>query len=303
MSVASIRSPSPRRRKGAGGVGLAHSAFAAGPVAGSGMLLASCTSIQIGAALARGTFAAVGPLGAAGWRFALAAAVAAVVVRPRVRSWSAARWRSVVGFGIAAAVNEVCLYEALARLPLGMAVTLEFLGPIAVALAGNRGRRQTLCAVLALGGVAAMCLSRLTADPVGIAFALAAAMGWGAYILASERAGRDSRPADSLALSLVIAALVTSPFAVAHASAATGSRTLVVLVVVAVLGTVIPYALEMAALRRLAADAVGVLFSVEPAIASLVGLVALGQGLRPVEVCGLALVVFAGANVLREPRS
>lgn len=113
-------------------------------------------------------------------------------------------------FGAVAARNELCLYEALVRLPLGMAVTLEFLGPVAVALANGLGRRRILCTGLALAGVATICLTRVAVSGSGIAFALAAAAGWGAYIVASERVGRDERPADSLAVSLLLAALLTA---------------------------------------------------------------------------------------------
>jgi inner membrane transporter RhtA len=265
------------------------------------MLLASCASIQVGAALARTTFPAVGALGAAGWRFTLAAIVMLAAARPRLRNWTAVRWRAVAGFGLAAAANEVCLYQALARLPLGMAVTLEFLGPIGVALVAGRGRRQMSCVVLALGGVAALCMTRLALDPVGVAFALAAAGGWAAYIVSSQHAGRHDRPQDSLAVSLALAAVLTSPLAITHAAAVSNlGTTLLALVVVAVLGTAVPYALEMAALKRLSARSAGVLFSVEPAIAALVGLVALRQGLGFVQVLGIAMVAAAGANVLRD---
>jgi inner membrane transporter RhtA len=137
-------------------------------------------------------------------------------------------------------------------------------------------------------------------DPVRVGFALPAA-GWAAYIVASQRAGRYDRPQDSLALSLAMAAVRTSPLAITHAAAVTFSdTTLLVLVVVAVLGTVVPYALEMAALRRLTVSSAGVLFSVEPATAALVGLAALGQSLGLVQVLGVVMVVAAGASVLRD---
>jgi inner membrane transporter RhtA len=194
-------------------------ALTAGPVAGGGILLASCLSIQVGAALATTTFARVGAAGAAGWRFALAAVVLLVTARPRLRSWTAARWRLVIAFGLAAAGNEVCLYQALDRLPLGMAVTLEFVGPLAVALPGARRPRHLVCAVLA---------------------------------------------------------------------------------VVALLGTALPYMLELAALRRLSASMAGVLFAIEPAIAALVGLIVLGQSLTVLQIAGMALVVVAGATVLHQ---
>lgn len=122
-------------------------------------------------------------------------------------------------FGVAVAANEACLYEALPRLPLGMAVTLEFLGPIAVALTASRGARQLLCALVALSGVALMSLTKLAASPLGVGFALAAAAGWAAYVLFSERAGRDQRPQDSLAISLVVSALLTVPLTVTHVPA------------------------------------------------------------------------------------
>lgn len=267
-------------------------------------MLASCTLIQIGAALARGTFGTLGPLGALGWRFSLAAIVLVPLARPKIWTWAPARWRRVLCFGLAAAVMEFGLYEALARLPLGLAVTLEFLGPIAVALAGGRGRRQLICAVLALAGVVAICLTRLTVNWLGVAFALCAAVGWGSYIIASERVGRDDRPQDSLAIALVIAAVLTAPLAVSHAGALVTHNTVVIsLLAVATLGTIFPFALEITALRRLKPSTAGVLFSIEPAIAALVGLIGLNQGLRLPQLLGLLLVVSAGANVLHDAQA
>lgn len=303
MTVTSIRVP----RAGRPWVGVAgrrsdwRDGFASGPVAGGGLLLASCTSIQIGAAVARGTFPTIGPLGAAGWRFALAAVLMLGVTRPRVRAWPRRRWRMVLAFGAIAGANEVCLYEALARLPLGMAVTLEFLGPVAVAVLAGRGRRRLACAILALAGVTMICLTKVAVDGLGIAFALAAAAGWGAYIMASERIGRDARPQDSLAMSLAVAAVLTLPLTAAHAASVTTHPSIVMaLVIVAALGTASPYLLEMAALRRLAPSAAGVLFSIEPAIAALVGLVGLNQGLGLTQWFGIVIVVAAGAGTLRE---
>ncbi len=273
-----------------------------GPLAGGGLLLASCTSIQVGAALARGTFVTTGPLGAAGWRFALAAAIMLVLARPQIRGWSPARWRRVIAFGVAAAGNEVCLYEALVRLPLGLAVTIEFLGPVAVALGAGPGRRRLSCAILALAGVCTICVTTVRLNPLGLAFALLAGAGWAAYILASRSAGRDQRPLDSLAVSLSVGALLCLPLALAHAGAlATHATTALTLAIVAILGTVTPYALELAALRRLAPGAAGVLFSIEPAIAAVVGLLVLNQGLRAAQLLGIAMVLLAGAGVLRDP--
>jgi inner membrane transporter RhtA len=221
-----------------------------------------------------------------------------VIARPRLRSWTAARWRLVVAFGLAAAGNEVCLYQALDRLPLGMAVTLEFLGPLALAGAGRPW--HLVCALVAFIGVIALCATKLSADPAGIAFALAAAVGWAMYILSSQRAGRHDRPLDSLSVAFCVAAAVTSPLALSHAVAATHGATLAVLTVVALLGTAVPYMLELAALRRLSASMAGVLFAIEPAIAALVGLIVLGQSLTIVQIPGMALVVAAGATILRQ---
>jgi inner membrane transporter RhtA len=264
------------------------------------MLLASCASIQVGAALATSTFPAVGAAGAAGWRFALAAVFLGVIARPRVSHWTAQRWRIVLAFGLAAAANELCLYFALARLPLGMAVTLEFLGPLGLALASARRRSQIGVAALALAGVVALTGSTMSSDVVGILLALAAALGWAAYILCSARAGTFERPLDGLAVAVAVAALATAPLTIAHSTAATTVATLGSLALVAMLGTVLPYALELAALRRLAAGTVGILFSVEPAIAGVVGLVGLGQHLSPLQAVGIAAVVLAGALALRQ---
>lgn len=271
-----------------------------GPLAGGALLLASCLSIQAGAALATTTFSTVAPAGAAGLRFALAAAVVALVVRPRVSGWSAARWRAVAVFGLAAAVNELCLYLALDRLPLGMAVTIEFLGPLGLAIVATRGPRHLAAALLALGGVALLSGTTLASDPLGVALAFTAAAGWAAYILASSRIGGFDRPLDSLAVSLVIAAAVTAPLTVSAAGSVGSGTVLLTLTAVAVLGTAVPYGLELAALRRLTAAAAGILFSIEPAIAAVVGFVALGQGLGTAQAAGIVAVTVAGALALRD---
>lgn len=264
------------------------------------MLIASCVSIQIGAALATTTFSAATPLGAAGWRFLLAAVILVVAVRPRLRSWTRQRWRVVAAFGVAIAANEVCLYLALSRLPLGMAVTLEFLGPLTLSLTQARQLRHTACALAALIGVMLLCATRLSDELPGIIAAICAAVGWAAYILASSRAGAFERPRDSLTVAVVVSAVLTLPFAVTIPSTALSPRTLGVLLGVAFLGTVAPYALELAALRRLPAATAGVLFSIEPAIGALVGFVALGQHLDATQLIGIFAVICAGAVALHD---
>lgn len=191
---------------------------AGGPLSGGGLLLLSCISIQVGAAVATTTFKSVSPTGAAGLRFSFAAVLLVAIARPRPRAWDRARWRLTLLFAAAAAGNEVFLYLALDRLPLGMAVTIEFLGPLALAVGAARRWTQLATVALALGGVALLSNATLSSDPIGIALAAAAAVGWALYILASNRVGGLSRPLDSLALGMCAAAALTSPLAIAQAS-------------------------------------------------------------------------------------
>jgi inner membrane transporter RhtA len=221
--------------------------------------------------------------------------VLVAIWRPRVRGHPAADLRVAAAFGIALGLMNLCIYEAMDRIPLGIAVTIEFWGPLAVAVAGSRRPLDLLWVALAAGGIV------LLADPgggsldaAGIAFALAAGGLWAAYILLSARTGRAFPGGSGLAIAMVVGALATLPAGVGDDLLA--PELLAAGAVVALASSVIPYSLELEALRRLPPRVFGVLMSLEPAVAALAGLVVLGQALGGREWLAIALVVVASAG-------
>lgn len=274
----------------------------AGPVL---LVLAAAVSTQTGAAVAALLFPRVGPLGVVSLRLAVSAAILLLAFRPRLRGRSGSDWASVAAFGLALGGMNTTFYAAIERIPLGPAVTLEVLGPLALSVLAGRRPLSLLWAVVALAGVLLLGGGDFRAlDPVGVLWALAAAALWAAYIVLSARVGRRFARAEGLALALAVAAVLTVPAGVAAAgSALLVPGTLAVGAAVAVLSSALPYSLEMAALRRLPAGTFAVMMSLAPAIAALAGYVVLDQRLLPVQVLAIALVVLASAGaVLTAPR-
>jgi inner membrane transporter RhtA len=205
-------------------------------------------------------------------------------------------------FGVSLAAMNFCFYAALERIPLGIAVTFEFVGPLAVALAASRHRLDLLWVALAAGGILLLAGPGGSPDGLGVALALAAGAFWGAYILLSARVGQAFSGGQGLALAMgVAAALMVAPGVAVGGNALLGAEVIGIGLAVAVLSSVIPYSFELEALRRLPVGVFGVLMSLEPGVAALVGLVALGQGLSAAEAAGIALVVAASAGALRQP--
>jgi len=250
--------------------------------------------------VAIGLFDQVGPAGAVLLRNALAVPILLVAARPRLKGRGRADLQLGVAFGLALAVMNLAIYAAIDRLPLGVAVTIEFLGPLGVAVATGRGRRALLWAALAAVGVIALADPfQGSVDGVGLLAATVAAGGWAAYILIGARVGRAFPGATGLALGVTIATLVQLPFGIA----AGGSELLTLSVLapslaVALLSTVIPYAAEIEALRRIPTATFGVLMSLEPAMAALIGFLALSQNLVPRELAGIALVITASIGAV-----
>ncbi|MDX6624880.1 MAG: inner rane transporter RhtA [Solirubrobacterales bacterium] len=267
---------------------------------GAAMILASASAIQLGAALATTTFDTISPLSAVGVSYAFAALVLLLIFPPRVAGWSRRRWRDVIALGLVAATASSFLFLALDHLPLGSAVTVQFLGPLALAIWTGRRRVVLVAAALALVGVALVSSATPSDDLVGIGFALVAAAGWALYMLASPRVGSHGEAGAGLAVAMCVTAVVCLPFSAAAAPELGSLELLAALAAVGVFARALPFRLELAALRRLAPAKAGVLFSVEPAIAALVGAVALGQGLAPSQVVGVLAVVLAGILVLRD---
>ncbi|MGN6695280.1 MAG: EamA family transporter [Aquihabitans sp.] len=257
-------------------------------------------SLQFGAAIATHLFDEVGAAGASALRLGLAAAVLLVWSRPDVRSWSPDHRRSVVLLGLSMAVMNFAFYEAVSRLPLGAAITIEFLGPLGLAVVLTRRWRELVFVALALAGVVLLAFGQHGStegalDPVGVAAALVAALFWACYILAGSRLATTEPGIGSLAGACTVAAIVVVPIGIgASGRELLDLRVLALGLGMAVLASVVPYSFELRALERMAKRTFSILVALEPAIGALVGVVLLDQHLGAVSLLGVALVVAAG---------
>ncbi|WIE62536.1 EamA family transporter [Curtobacterium sp. MCLR17_032] len=264
------------------------------------LALTAMLSVQIGAAVAKTRFDEVGSVGAATLRLVIGAVVLALVVRPRVRHWTRAQWLAAVLLGLALGGMNLFIYVAFATIPIGVAVTIEFLGPLTLSLAHTRRWRDAVWAVLALAGVVLLGVGPSAIGDVGGVLAAVLAAGcWAAYIVMNRRVGAAIPGIDGLAVSMLVAMVVALPFGLrsAVAGVAGDPTLLVVFAVVGLLSSVLPYALEMSALRRMPTRVFGVLQSLGPAIAALAGLVVLREALSVLEVVALVCVTAASAGV------
>jgi inner membrane transporter RhtA len=255
-------------------------------------------SQYIGAALAVLLFASVPAAGVAWLRVVAAAAVLVAWRRPWRTRWSRPRLRLVSAFGLALALMNLCFYLAIDRLPLGTAVAIEFCGPIAVAALGSRTRRDGAALVLAAAGVLALADVHVAGSPDGLALAAAAGVFWAGYIVLGHRLASDAgiRAQDGLALGMAIGAVGLAPVLVSSAVPALASPLLLAAcLLVGVASSVVPYALEQIAMRRLPRARFALLLALLPATAAIVGAVVLGQVPAPVEAAGIALVVLAAS--------
>ncbi|MET7567062.1 EamA family transporter [Streptomyces sp. NPDC005492] len=269
-----------------------------GPV---GLVLAGGVSVQFGGALAVTLMPRVGALGVVSLRLLVAAIVLVVFCRPGLRGHSRADWGTVVVFGITMAAMNGLFYQSLARIPLGPAVTLEVLGPLALSVLTSRRALNAVWAGLALAGVFLLGGGGFSSlDPIGVAFALGAGSMWATYIIFSARTGRRFPQADGLALAMVVAAVAFLPLGIAES----GTKLLNPVTIalgssVAVLSSVLPYTLELLALRRLPASTFAILMSLEPAIAATAGFLILHQALSVTEAMAIALVIGASMGAVR----
>jgi inner membrane transporter RhtA len=265
------------------------------------LVLGAIVSVQVGAAVATQLFDELGPVGTVMLRLAFAALVLVAIWRPALSALRGPHARDVLLFGVALAGMNTSFYMALDRIPLGIAVTLEFVGPLGVAFASTRQRSDYAWAVLAAVGI--LLLSPGLGgdlDLAGAGLALLAGAFWAAYIVLSDRIGQAFRGGQGLALAMVIAGLLLIPAGIADGgSELLQPGLLAVGFAVAMLSSAIPYSLELEALRRLPRGTFGVLMSLEPAVAATVGFVALGQNLAATEVLAIMLVVAASAGALR----
>jgi inner membrane transporter RhtA len=240
-----------------------------------GLVLVGSLGIQTSAAISSGLFGDYGTYGTSAVRMLIAAV-----------------------YGVAMAAMNLCLYNAIDRIPLGVAVTLDFLGPCAIALLGSRRLREGLCALVAVAGVALISAGPLGYfDLAGYLFALGAAFFFAVYTVGADRIGKASSGLDGVALSVTIAAVVTLPIAVPQLPRIDGSDWWLFLLS-AVIGVAIPFSVDTIAGRITSARIIGVLFAVDPALSSLVGFVLLGQAMSPQAIAGIGLVAVAGALIV-----
>src|SRR5919202_5201554 len=253
------------------------------------LVMLSIVSVQLGAAIAKSLFDSLGPGGTVFLRIAFASLVLLVLVRPKLGGHDRNAYLVAALFGLALALMNFSIYQAIDRIPLGVAVTLEFVGPLGVAVAGSRRILDVLWVVLAAAGI--LLLAPLGAfggmdfDPVGVAFALLAGCLWASYILLSARTGSAFPGGTGLVIALCVGTVVLAPVGIAGAgSALLDPKLLLAGFGVAMLSSAIPFSLELEALRKIPARIFGVLMSLEPAMATLVGLVLLGErlGIRAV---------------------
>jgi inner membrane transporter RhtA len=263
------------------------------------MAVLAMMCVQLGLAASVGLFDRVGPLGAAWLRLSWAGVLLLVLVRPRPRQLSRPAFLTCVALGIVTAGLTMLFMGAVARLPLGTASALEFLGPLGVAVARGRGNSKVWPMLAAVGVLLLTEPWRGGADPLGVALALGAAGCWAAYILLTQRVGDEVAGIRGLAVSMPVAGLLATAVALPVGVGELSREVLVLGLGLAVLLPVIPFSLELLALRRLTAAAFGTLMCLEPAIALGVGLVALGQLPGWVPVLGVAFVVAAGIGAER----
>ena len=266
------------------------------------LVLTAIVSIQFGAALAATLFDELGAAGVSLLRLGFAAVVLLAVWRPRLADHTTPDLRLAASFGLALGLMNYTFYEALDRIPLGIAVTLEFLGPLGVAVAGSRNRMDLLWVALAGAGILLLANpgGEGAPDPVGVLFALMAAACWAIYILLAARAGQRFNGGTGLALAMGVAALVPlGPGIATGGSDLVTPGFLAIGLGVALLSSVVPYSLETEALRRMPKNVFGVLMSLEPAVAALAGFLVLGQALGARELTAIGLVVAASAGAMR----
>lgn len=272
----------------------------------TGAVLLAIVSIQGGAALAKSLFPLVGSGGTSALRIAFAALVLLAVWRPRLGRYSRADLGTALVFGTALGLMNLAFYASIARIPLGLAVTLEFVGPLGVAVFASRGKLDFVWAALAALGILLLSpvVPGAAVDPVGVGLALLAGGFWAAYILIGGRMGRAFSGGHGLALGMSVAALIALPFGVMEAGASLlAPQVLLLGLGVALLSSALPYSLEMTALRRLPSRTFSILMSLEPAVAALMGYVFLRELLTGGQLLAMLLVIAASVGASLSARN
>lgn len=268
-------------------------------LSGAGFLILGATLIQWTAAIVMRAFPVLGASATSGWRFLLGAIVLLAVTRPDVRHWSRRQWLGALALGATTAAMNQSFYQAIARIPLGGAVAIEYLGPFCVAAFGKRTPRHLALVALAAVGVLALTRPGSGLNVPGVLFAAGAGLGWATYVFASKNVGATTTGLSGLAVSMSFAALLTLPFTLGASSKLASDPGLVVrLLIVAVMAIVLGFGSELMGLRRLKPSIAGVIMASDPAIAFVVGLVLLHQHVSPWDIFGLVCVMAAGAFVM-----
>jgi len=251
-------------------------------------------SVQVGAAIAKDLFHLVPPTALVWLRLFTSAVILLIMARPRLPGHSRRDWLIVLGFGVSLMTMNWAIYQSFARIPLGIAVTIEFLGPLAVAVIGSRRLRDLIWVLLAATGVALLGASRATLSLAGVGFALLAGLGWACYILLSAQTGRRWPGLTGLALASMVGAIALAPPAILDAGSRLLNPTVLALgVAVGLLSSVIPYSFELMALRRIPPRVFSILMSLEPAAAALAAMIVLGEILTLIQWLAMACVVIA----------
>ena len=267
-------------------------------VTGILLVFGSCVSLQFGAALAMSLFPLVGPWTTTLCRLFISGLLLFLVMRPQVHQWSRSQWVSVALFGLSLGTMNAFFYVAISYIPLGTAVTIEFIGPLVLSAVLSRSIRDALWVGLAVGGVGLFGLERLlglsSLRPIGVVCALGAGLYWALYILAADNSGKKVAGTGIIAVALLIGSLPSAPLGMAHFfTVVTNTHLLLLAIGTAILASLVPYTLEFLALRRLPPNTFGILLSMEPAVAATAGWLLLNQHMGVLGVIAVCLVVSA----------
>ncbi|MGE7368353.1 EamA family transporter [Neorhizobium sp. NPDC001467] len=261
------------------------------------LCILSMFSVQIGAALSKSVMQDLGSFGTTWLRLCIAAVALNLIVRPRVRTYERRHWLAAAALGGSMATMTLCFFAAIERIPLGLAVAIDFLGPLTIATLYGIGRLRFLCPVIAAAGVLCLAWDGTTwpGEIIGVVLAMGAAVGWGGYVLLMKHVGQLFSGLEGLAVSLAFAGAMATPLGLPEVGPGITLELAVITALLAFLVPLLPYALEYVALRRMRAAAFGILMSLEPAIAAVTGSIILGQSLTSGQFFGVALVVAASA--------
>jgi inner membrane transporter RhtA len=274
-----------------------------GMATGALMCLMSMASVQVGSALSFSAIETFGVAGATCLRLAIAALILALVVRPPVLRYSRPQWIGALVLGVTTALMTLSFFAAIQRLPLGLAVAIDFLGPLSVAAFGYGLGWRLVWPVIALAGVLLLSYDgqKWVGDSAGVFFAVCSAVGWAAYILLTKKVGAAFKGFEGLSMSLIVAALVSLPFGLSGDLAHMTPGGLGEMFGLAILVPLLPYALEMMALRRMPSASFGILMSMEPAMGAVVGFALLNQPMTVLQMGGTALVVASSLGASLSP--